>query len=231
MLEYVSPSMTGRGLDPGVEDALSSFGGSLQYLVDEINWELDQLRNVQIPGEGTVSLQQLFDGTAAWAEAMFVPSGAMMLFNGTLAEAYELPGWYVMDGRYTDDLLGRYLRASALGDDAGCTGGSNTHSHDAATGAKTETTSLSVTGGGHCHTGSTIQQTTDTCILVCEQGSTQVPPYNHTHSATNTGTEVGGTHTHSISPNPHQHDISATFELDASANEPAYWAGIPIQKI
>jgi len=230
MLEYASPSMSGRGLDPQIEDAFSSFGGGLQMLVDEMNWELDQLRNVQIPGQGTISIQELFDGTAAWAEAMFIPSGFVGAFKGTLQQAYALPGWYVMDGRYTDNALDAYLRFSAQGDDAGCTGGSNTHTHDAASGATTEGTALTTAAGGaHVHTQADTQQTTDTCVLVCCQGSTQVPPYNHTHSNPNTGAASPATHTHTVAA--HTHDIAASFSLDAGANEPAYWAGIPIQKI
>lgn len=231
MLEYTSPSMTGRGLEAGVEDALSSMGGSLQFLVDEMNWELDQLRNVQIPGQGSISIQELFDGTAAWAEAMFIPSGAVMAFKGTLAAAYELPGWYVMDGRYTDDLLGKYLRFSAKGDDAGCASGSNTHTHAAASGAKSETTALTITGGAHWHLGCAIAATASTCVVVCCGGTCQVAAQNHTHANAATGLESPSPHEHAVGPDPHQHDIGATFSLDAGANEPAYWAGIPIQKI
>ncbi len=234
MLEYQSPSMSGRSFeDPQVEDAFSSWGGSIQHLVDEMNWELEQLRNVEVPGQGTISIQQLFDGTAAWAEAMFIPSGAVMGFNGTLPQAYELPGWYVMDGRYTDDLLGKYLRFSAKGEDAGGTGGSNTHSHAAATGAATEGEEIETAlGGAHYHRGQDTCATGSQCQLVDCGNQYPVAPYNHTHPNEGVGdVAVPATHSHTMDPAGHAHDIGATFELDAASNEPAYWAGIPIQKI
>jgi len=153
MIDYAPVSMTGRGLPSQVEDAFSSVGGSIAMLVDELNWELEQLRNVKIPGQGTVGLQELFDGTAAWAEAMFVPAGTIVMYHGRWQNAAEIPGWAICDGSNgtpeihpppsSDSPVQRMVRATAFGTRSGTTAGAKCHCH-------TTCTTSSCTGG-HNH--------------------------------------------------------------------------------
>lgn len=200
MLDWASPSMSGRRLPPEVEDALSVVGDHIQVLVDDINIELDALTTVSLPGHGQVGIQELLDGTAPAGATVLVPSGFVGLFNGTLDDAYALQGWLVMDGRYTDDLLDKYLRASAEGADAGTTGGANTHEHVI---------------GNHTHTQDcTCAPDYEECEVELCGGSGYWAPCSCDHAHANPDTAAGGS-------------ITTT----AVANEPAWWAGIPIMKI
>jgi hypothetical protein len=230
MLEYVSPSMTGRGLEPGVEDALSSMGGSLQYLVDEINWELDQLRNVQIPGQGSVSLQELFDGTAAWAEAMFLPSNSIVMYHGTWQDAAELAGWTICDGSNGSPQIHpppsaaspvqRMVRATAFGTGSGDTAGTECHCHATCTAMacagdhyRLNCDCACTTCDCHCHTLGAACACTCTDGCHCHDSGTLSACCNDCY-----GVQVCCGTDHCVSQNQHTHAVEGCTACNTHAH-------------
>lgn len=158
---------------------------------------------------GTVNLSAA-SNLPTYYEVIFIKSGGatglpddvIALFDKTTIPS----GWQECNGlNGSPDLRGKYLRGAGTGNDAGATGGSNTHNHTAS-----HNHSIS-----HSHTGTTGGSNTPAGYRHYQGGATQASDYNHSHNFTlSTANETSDTYNETS---------------DSQSNEPVYKKLIAIQ--
>jgi len=80
------------------------------------------------PADGKVWTATDSDGTGNWETPGGTPSGAIVMWHGTLSNIPS--GWVLCDGsNSTPDLRDKFLKGAANGANPGSTGGATTHTH------------------------------------------------------------------------------------------------------
>lgn len=217
--------------NPALDEEFRVRMGRLQFDIETSLGKLASAANISIalpqpqidqePIE--TSLQELL--APLETDGALVPRGLCCGFAGTLSEARALVGWAVRDGdNGTDDVLGLYARWAADGEDAGGTGGSDTHEHNDHTEQDVIDAIADHAAHNHAYSGTTDDATGCGCCVRNDSSDEEVAVVGHTHAYAGTtgNNSAGKTHV----PNAH-----APLEHSVGANEPAYHADIPIQKL
>ena len=135
-----------------------------------------------------IAIQDYLEPLLSDRKFQVVPSGALIAFSGTLAQARALQGYQVCDGTGgTPDLRNLFLRGAGVNENAGGSGGADTQTPDIYVADHADHSHTNVASGSSC------------CLCVDGTG-TAFSLATHVH--TMGGVSAGGARTHNLTIQP-----------------------------